>query len=189
MDFSVTTLLRVLLFILASAFFLKVSWRPLHNPRCHGFYRFFVFEGVLILFVLNAPYWFHDPISLRQVISLALLLGALYCVIQAVRLLKHLGGRRQGGAIPENLAFENTAQLVTDGIFAHIRHPMYASLLLLTWGLLLKHIALTGLLVALATTGFVAAAARMEERENMAFFGRRYRDYMRRTHRFIPYVY
>ena len=178
----------MLLFTMASAVFLTISWRPLHNPRCHGFYRFFVFEGVLILFLINAPYWFHDPISLRQALSLALLLGSLYCVIQAVRLLKQKGGRRPSGATPENLAFENTAHLVTEGIFARIRHPMYTSLLLLTWGLFLKRIHLTGFLVAMVTTVLTVVAARFEERENLAYFGDSYREYMQRSKRFIPFV-
>ena len=182
-------MIRVLLFILATAFFLKISWRPLHNPRSHGFYRFFVFEGMVILFLLNAPYWFHDPLSLRQAASLAMLFGSLYCVIRGVRRLKQKGGRRQDGANPENLAFENTAHLVTDGIFARIRHPMYTSLLLLTWGLFLKNTALPSLAVAAVTTLCILGAARMEEQENLAFFGHRYRTYMRRTYRFIPHVY
>ena len=180
---------RILFFILASGFFVKISWRSLHNPRCHGFYRFFVFEGVLILLLLSAPYWFHDPLSVRQAVSLVLLCGSLFCVIQGVRQLKKKGGRRPDGTHPENLAFENTARLVTDGIFARIRHPMYTSLLLLAWGLFLKHTALPSLVAAAATTCCVLVAARMEERENVAFFGHRYQAYMRRTYRFIPYVY
>lgn len=189
MDFSVTILLRLLFFILASSFFLKISWRSLRNPRSHGFYRFFVFEGLLILFLLNAPHWFHDPISLHQALSLAMLCGSLYCVIRAVRLLRRKGGRRTDGANPENLAFENTAHLITDGIFARIRHPMYTSLLLLAWGLFLKHIALSSLVVVTATSVCVFVAARVEEQENLAFFGVRYRDYMQRTRRFIPYLF
>ena len=182
-------MIRVLLFILATAFFLKLSWRPLHNPCSHGFYRFFVFEGVVLLFLLNAPYWFQDPLSLRQGASLAMLFGSLYCVVKGVRRLREKGGRRKEGSRPENLAFENTAHLVSDGIFARIRHPMYTSLLLLAWGVALKRITWTSLALAAATTLCILAAARMEERENLAFFGHRYKTYMRRTRRFIPYVY
>lgn len=189
MDFSATMTFGVLPFVLASAFFLLVSRRALKNPRSHGFYRFFVFEGILILFLLNAPYWFRDPFSVRQAASLAMLCGALYCVVQGVRLLKQKGGRRKGDTSPENLAFENTAHLVTEGIFGYIRHPMYTSLMLLAWGLFLKHITLPGLVVVTATTVLVVVAAHMEERENLAFFGPRYRDYMRRTRRFIPFLF
>jgi protein-S-isoprenylcysteine O-methyltransferase Ste14 len=180
---------RELFFIFATAFFLKISWRSLHNPRSHGFHRFFVFDGVVMLWLLNGPYWFHDPLSVRQALSLAMLFGSLYCVIRGVRRLMQKGGRRKHGANPENLAFENTAHLVTDGIFARIRHPMYTSLLLLTWGLFLKHIALSSLGVSAATTLSILVAAQMEEQENLAFFGHRYRTYMQRTRRFIPYLY
>lgn len=179
---------RILLFVVVSVLFIRISWRSLHNPRNHGFFRFFAFEGILALFLINAPFWFHDPISFRQALSLAMLGGSLYCVIQAVRLLKRKGGRRASGTTPENFAFENTAHLVTEGIFAYIRHPMYTSLLLLTWGLFLKRIHLIGFLVAAVTTVFTVAAARLEEHENLAYFGARYRDYMQRSKRFIPFL-
>ena len=179
---------RILLFALLSALFLRISWRALHNPRNHGFFRFFVFEGILVLLLINAPYWFHDPISIRQALSLAMLFGSLYCVIRAVRLLKRKGGRRASGTTPGNFAFENTAHLVTEGIFAYIRHPMYTSLLLLTWGLFLKRIHLISFLVAAVTTVFTVVAARFEEHENLAYFGASYREYMQRSKRFIPFL-
>lgn len=182
-------ILRLLLFILASTFFLIISQRALKNPRSHGFFRFFIFEGILIIFLLNAPYWFHAPLSIRQIVSTALLFASIYCVVQGVSLLKRKGGQRRRDSIPENLGFENTEHLVTEGIFAYIRHPMYTSLLLLAWGLFLKNITLIGLVVVITTTVFVVVAARVEEGENIAFWGLRYRAYMRRTHRFIPFLY
>jgi protein-S-isoprenylcysteine O-methyltransferase Ste14 len=181
--------MRILLFILVSGFFMVISRRPLKNPRSHGFYRFFGFEGILILFLLNVPYWFHERFSAPQLISWAMLFSSLYCLSRGVSLLKRRGGRDKREASPENFAFENTAHLVIEGIYRHIRHPMYTSLLLLAWGLFLKHVSLPAVVVTAATTIVLLQAARIEEQENIAHFGNRYRDYMRQTKRFIPFVY
>ncbi len=35
--------------------------------------------------------------------------------------------------------FEKTTELVTTGIFKYIRHPLYSSLIFLTWGIYFKH--------------------------------------------------
>ena len=35
--------------------------------------------------------------------------------------------------------FEKTTELVTSGIFKYIRHPLYSSLIFLTWGIYFKH--------------------------------------------------
>ena len=182
-------MLRFFVFIIGTAFFLRLSRHSLRNPRSHGFYRFFGFEGILVLFLLNLSYWFRAPLSPPQLASQTLLFTSLYFVVKGVALLRKKGGQRRRGAHPENLPFENTAQLVTDGIYGRIRHPMYSSLLLLTWGLLLKRITALTALVAAITSVVVVAAALVEEKENVAFFGEPYRRYMERTKRFIPFLF
>jgi hypothetical protein len=52
---------RVLSFILVTVFLAGISRRSLANPRCHGFYRFFAFEGVLALVLLNFHVWTNNP--------------------------------------------------------------------------------------------------------------------------------
>ena len=75
------------------------------------------------------------------------------------------------------------------GLYRYIRHPMYSSLLFLAWGAFLKHITpLTSMLI-LAVSGFLTACARVEERENIRFFGSVYDEYMQRTGMFIPRLF
>lgn len=186
---STSFALRLMLFLAASAFLVGVSRRSLRNPRSHGFHRFFAFEGILLLLLANGPYWFHDPLAFPQVLSPPLVMASLYLVLRSVVLLKAHGGRRNRAAPPENLPFENTARLVTTGLYGTIRHPMYLSLLLLAWGLYLKGVTPLTTGVVLLATVFLMAAVRAEERENIAFFGRRYVVYMARTKRFVPYLF
>ena len=87
------------------------------------------------------------------------------------------------------LAFEKTSQLVTTGIYRYIRHPLYSSLLLLTWGIFFKAPGLLGILLTLVSTTFLFATAVADEGECIRYFGDEYRDYKRRSKRFIPFLF
>lgn len=181
-------MIPVILFVAGSLFFLRISWRALHNPASHGFYRFFVFESILLLFVLNCRRWYEAALSPPQLLSWLLLFSSLFIVLQAVALLRKRGGHGGREEMPENLPFENTVQVVDTGIYAYIRHPMYTSLLLLAWGVYCKGMTPATTLLVLAATLSAVVAALIEERENIRFFGSSYRRYMRRTRRFIPWI-
>jgi protein-S-isoprenylcysteine O-methyltransferase Ste14 len=90
---------------------------------------------------------------------------------------------------PTLLAFEKTTALVTTGIYAYIRHPLYSSLFLLTWGIFFKALSLPGVALALVATTFLIATARADEAECVRFFGDEYQEYMQKTKRFIPFLF
>lgn len=181
-------MIRIVLFFLITIFFVWFSRRGLRNPETHGFYRFFVFEGVLLLLLLNQPYWFDEPLTPQHLLSWSLLGSSIFLVVKSFSLLKKHGGRADRVAMPENHAFENTEHLIEEGLYCHIRHPMYSSLLFLGWGAFLKHINFLTLILTLLVTFFLYLAARVEEQENIDFFGGDYRNYMGRTKMFIPYL-
>jgi protein-S-isoprenylcysteine O-methyltransferase Ste14 len=178
-----------LLFTGLTLIFLLISSKALRNPRCHGFYRFFVFEGILFLVLYNHPFWFHDLFAPRQIVSWLLLFASIVFVIQGLYMLRTVGGSQARDKAPENFAFENTTRLVTGGIYRYIRHPMYSSLLLLNWGAFFKHLSLPGLVAATMTTIFVVVAGFIEEKENLDFFGLAYRDYQKTTKMFLPFLF
>jgi protein-S-isoprenylcysteine O-methyltransferase Ste14 len=49
--------------------------------------------------------------------------------------------------------------------------------------------AISGIVLALGATGFLIATSIAEERENRMRFGPAYDDYMKRTRRFIPFLF
>jgi len=170
---------------------LLIAWlsrRSLLHPASHGFSRFFAFQAILALVVLNAPSWFVQPFATRQLVSWLLLVVSAVLVVWAVALLRRLGKPRPTAAGDPCFEWENTARVVTSGVYGYIRHPMYASLLFLAWGVLLKSVSTTTLALAVVATVALAATAKVEERENLARFGQEYRDYMKRTRRFVPFV-
>lgn len=162
--------------------------RQLMNPRCHGFYRFFAFAGILWLLVRGLPHWHERLFSWHQAMATVLLALSAYFLISGLHRLRQDGGRRSEEQPDENFAFENTARLVTTGIYRYVRHPMYTSLLFLCWGVYLKDITASGLLVALGVSVALLLTARVEERENRHFFGHDYELYRHQSRLFIPFL-
>lgn len=184
-----TVLWKLILFILASGGIVWVSWASLRDARTHGFYRFFAWEAILILFLLNVNYWVDDPFGLRQLVAWLFLIVSLILILQGVRLFRGQGKLDPDRTDPALLGIEKTTELVTTGIYRTIRHPFYSSLLFLGWGIFLKHLSWAGGLLVVVTTILLVVTARKEEKENITYFGDAYRAYMKRTKMFVPFVF
>ena len=178
-----------LLFILLSFPIAAISWRTLIDYKSHGFYRFFSWECIAWLLVNNYPYWFSDPFAPRQVFSWIFLFISLYLVIAGAVLLKRKGKQEQRNDRENLYQFERTTTLVETGIYRYIRHPLYSSLLLLTWGILLKNPTIYMIITAVLSSVFLYLTAFFDEKECLAFFGDKYAEYMKRSKKFIPFIY
>ena len=184
-----SVLLRFVVFIAVTIFFTTVSWRPLHNPRSHGFYRYFAFEGIAVLVLYNQPVWFDQPFSPVHIVAWLLLLISVVLVVNSVGLLKKIGGRGERQALPENLSFENTQNLVSGGLYRFIRHPMYTSLLCLGWGAALKRLDFVTIAGVILVTAALYLTAKVEEKENIHFWGDSYEEYRKKSKMFIPFLF
>jgi protein-S-isoprenylcysteine O-methyltransferase Ste14 len=179
---------ELIVFLIGTAFFARVSWRSLLKPFSHGFYRFFAWECILALVLLNFPMWTLDPFSPRQIASWLLLLVSVALPMHAVRLLQTIGRPTDERQDEELLPFERTSTLVTTGAYRYIRHPMYAALLFLAWGSFLKNFSLlTIALVGGASIALFFTALRDEAVCNR-HLGAAYAEYMKTTKRFVPFV-
>lgn len=181
--------IKLIVFILASLGIIYVSRSSLRHPRTHGFYRFFAWEAILALFLLNIDHWFDNPSSPWQILSWIFLLVSLFLVIHGVQLLRQIGKPDQQRQDEALLGVEKTSQLVTTGAYRYIRHPMYSSLLFLTWGIFFKLPSLVGGILAAIATLFLILTAKAEETENIRYFGDSYIEYMRKTKMFVPYLF
>jgi len=85
--------------------------------------------------------------------------------------------------------FEKTSELVQTGIFKYIRHPMYGSLLFLTWGVCLKNPETTIIIISVLSSIFLYITAKTEEKEDIKFFGEEYIKYIKKSKMFVPYVF
>lgn len=80
-------------------------------------------------------------------------------------------------------------ELVTDGIYAYIRHPQYTGFLLVTLGMIADWATLPLLIMWPILLAVYIRLARMEERQMEAEFGEAYRQYRTRTGMFLPRVF
>lgn len=175
-------------FIVGTLVLAFVSRASLRKPGSHGFYRFFAWECMLGLFVLNMRFWNADTNSTHQIISGLLFSASLFLVLFSIALLQLPGKpdtRRDDGPL---LEFEKTTALITTGVYRYIRHPMYGSLLFLCWGFFFKQPSLAGGVLAVIASGFLVVTARAEEIENIRYFGEEYREYMKQTRMFVPFI-
>ncbi|MDP2335763.1 MAG: isoprenylcysteine carboxylmethyltransferase family protein [Bacteroidota bacterium] len=167
---------------------LLVSWRTLFNIRSHGFYRFFSWECILWLFASNYPIWFDNPFSVHQIFSWILLISSIYPVVAGTLQLKKSGKPTESREEKTLYDFEKTSELVDNGIYKYIRHPLYTSLIILSWGIFLKNINGQLFLITMLSTIFLYITARFDEKECIQYFGIRYLEYMKRSKRFIPFL-
>lgn len=180
---------KVIIFVVATFGIAWLSRSSLSNPDSHGFYRFFAWETILLLFLMNMDHWFADPFSPRQLISWAFLIISLLLIYQGVQSFRKKGQVDGTRIDPGLLGIEKTTELVTTGVYHYIRHPFYSSLLFLGWGILLKRISGIGLILAAVITILLIATARKEEKENIRYFGEAYQVYMTHSKRFVPFIF
>jgi protein-S-isoprenylcysteine O-methyltransferase Ste14 len=180
--------MTLILFYIFSLPLVALSWRSLFSIKNHGFFRFIAWECILWISVSNYRYLIVREFDFQRIISSILMMTSLALVLSAVFFLKKKGKatiRREDTTL---FGFEKTTELVECGVFGYIRHPMYGSLLCLTWGILLRNIEVSLIIIALISTGASVIAAFIEEKENMDYFGEKYHRYQLKTKMFIPYI-
>jgi protein-S-isoprenylcysteine O-methyltransferase Ste14 len=179
---------QLIVFIMATIGNVAFSRRTLLDPRCHGFYRFFVFESNIALITLNIHNWYQERTAV-DVASTALLYLAVFYALSGLYLLYKVGKPRAEHRKATDLTFENTSTLVKVGPYKHIRHPMYASLMCFSVGTLLKAVNSTTVVLTIASILFSVITAKVEERESLERFGAEYERYRSETKMFIPFVW
>jgi protein-S-isoprenylcysteine O-methyltransferase Ste14 len=167
--------------IIGTVLIILFSWSiSIKHKRFHGIPRFFAFESIYLLVLLNIRTWFHDPFSLNQVISWILLILSAYFGLSGFLLLKRKGKSSRN--------FENTTVLVKSGVYSLIRHPLYFSLFLLGTGVMMKDPGVPSLILGAVNLAAVWLTALTEEKEMVEKFGDAYKEYMQETKMFIPFI-
>lgn len=78
--------------------------------------------------------------------------------------------------------------LVTQGVYRYIRHPQYAGLLLLSFGMMAEWATLPMLILYPVMIGMYVRLAKKEEKDMLDEFGNEYKDYIKATKMFIPFI-
>jgi protein-S-isoprenylcysteine O-methyltransferase Ste14 len=141
------------------------------------------------LFASNYKFWFVNPFFWNQLTSWILIIYSAYLVIAGLLLIKIIG-KPNASRNEENLfGFEKTTKLIDTGVFKRIRHPLYASLIFVTWGICFKNPTIIISIIALISTILLYFTSRFDEKECVQYFGVDYEDYMKQTKMFIPFIF
>jgi len=80
-------------------------------------------------------------------------------------------------------------QLITDGVYNHVRHPLYLGEINRNIGFALLFSSLYGLVVMVIANIFLIMRIKIEERMLIDKFGKEYEAYIKKTRKLIPYIY
>lgn len=79
--------------------------------------------------------------------------------------------------------------IVSSGIYKYIRHPQYAGLILIAFGMLLSWATIPTLMIFPLIVYMYVRLAKKEELDMIHEFGEEYLSYIEKTKRFIPFIY
>lgn len=142
-----------------------------------------IFWGSVLAWLLHPPAvgWAGLPLpAAARWVGLALVGGGIALGLWA---LWHLGLN-----VTPTAVVRSDAELVTDGPYRWVRHPLYTSGFLSLPGCALVTANLLVLGSGAVALALVVYRTRREERELIALFGDRYVEYRRRTGRILPRV-
>ncbi len=158
------------------------SWFvSLRDKRYHGIFRFVSFESILVMVLQNSQVWFKNPLAWYQLISWLLLGGSLLVAVSGFHLFYHYGKPADG--------MEETTALIKSGMYRFIRHPLYLSLILGGFGIMMKDLQWLSIILSIVNLLAIYLTARVEEKEMIKRFGKEYVAYMSITKMFIPYIF
>ncbi|PWH15941.1 MAG: hypothetical protein DDG60_04965 [Anaerolineae bacterium] len=165
----------------------KAAARRAFGPLADRLYRFSynLFSLASFLPILVMLFTFPDQMlySIPEpwVYFSALVQGAAFFAL--------LAGVMQTGlfefaGLTQLAGLEAPAQLVTDGLYAHVRHPLYTAGLVFLWAW--PEMTVNRLAVWIVFTLYLLIGAHFEERKLLKEFGVEYAAYQARTPMFLP---
>jgi len=120
--------------------------------------------------------------------GLCLLLIGGYLRFKARLELKKKAGFSSLGSTAR-LQIVESHRLVKDGLYKHVRHPIYLAETLRNFGFVLIFSSIYGVLFIAVGTIFLLFRIRTEEKMLIEAFGEDYKEYQRNTKKLIPYIY
>ena len=186
---SIMTLVPILL--LSVVVSVDIAIRPIstksdRSNRALMAISFLFLPLIVALPYLEFIYFLRTYLSgIKHVIALVgvmiLLLGSIILLASRVQI-GQFGGPR--------ITIEDEHQLVTTGMYRHIRNPEYLGFLLLLFGYAFSlGSMLVAFLIVIGLFAVFRSRIKLEEELLLAAFGDEYRDYMERTWRLIPRAY
>ena len=150
----------------------------------HGIpFSMYLIAGIIGRKLPNGVLWGHtffDEIGyLGMYISIVLTVIALVIIVIGWHDIYHGYWKKAKG----------TGKVIKTGVYKYIRHPQYTGVLLISFGIILNWATLTSILMFPVIVWMYVRLSKKEEKDMIDEFGEEYVMYMKKTKRFIPYVW
>jgi protein-S-isoprenylcysteine O-methyltransferase Ste14 len=141
--------------------------------------------GQLILFVVFLAVWIADSFFLHRSIFLARHVPlAVRLILPGLALIMAVSLFRSAGAVIHHGRRQD--HVIETGAFRRVRHPLYLGVLVVYLGMILATASLFSLVIFAAAFVFYDFIAAHEEKLMEAWFGEAYKDYEKRTGKWLP---
>ena len=148
-----------------------------------------VFLGMgFIIAILDFVFLQNLTFQVFALAGLCLLLIGGYLRFKARLELKKKAGFSSLGSTAR-LQIVESHRLIKDGLYKHVRHPIYLVETLRNFGFVLIFSSIYGVLFIAVGTIFLLLRISIEEKMLIEAFGEDYKEYQRNTKRIIPYIY
>ena len=149
----------------------------------------------LVLAVLGFAVSIYDFWELQDLhfqIGILLVLGIILLVIGGtMRVITRKTLTKAGFTMVNSFKLQilGNQRLITDGVYSHLRHPLYLGEISRNLGFALLFASLYGLVVMIIANVFLIMRIQIEEGMLIAKFGKDYEEYIKKTRKLIPYIY
>ena len=190
-------MLEYIIIILASSLFglqhsglsaLRVKERIIDRWGKEGYARIFNITSMLTLLIAflsmnfwNWIYFFTQPTMIQPILFILGILLGLSGVILAM-----MASRVISVSTVADMRTDRKAELVTDGIYSRIRHPLYLATLLVFSALALIYPFSVVIVFALCMIAYTMIGAYFEERKLVKHYGDEYLEYMKTAGFILP---
>ena len=141
-------------------------------------------------FVIGYDFWNLQHLNF-QLYMLVVIGIVLICIGGALRITSRITLKKAGFNIVNSykLQIVGGQRLITDGIYNHIRHPLYLGEMTRNLGFAILFSSLFGLLVMILANIFLLLRIEIEEKMLLTEFGLEYEEYRKKTKKLILHLY
>lgn len=192
-----TTMIQYVLIILGATLFggfhsglssLGVKNRIIDRYGKSGYSRIFNTTSIITFFIAFLSMWFWDwlyflgnltPLTIILIVlGGAMILGGGYLAMRASSVISV--------STVADMRSDRTPELVTEGLYARIRHPLYLATIMVFGGLAVIYPFPRVIVFSLAMIVYTMIGAVLEERKLIAHYGQEYIDYKRQAGFIFP---
>jgi len=187
MDFTIVVYASYLFFL--SEFLLMLLKRSKNKEvKTKGDHKSLLLFWLTIPAAITLGFYVADTQEWNSISSLIAIMGLGIFIIGIVLRWLSIIQLKKGFTV--DIAIGKKQALKTDGLYKKIRHPSYAGLLLICFGLAVSMNSIKSLIV-ISIPIFLAVAYRIKTEEEVLTeaFGNAYRAYKKKTHKIIPGIY